>query len=125
MTRILNGVEGGNTSTLLRSIVTTEVGEKVLVSTVHLSINHGDAVNPLWYETMVFLMDAEGDMVVEWIELDSNRYETVDEALEGHANMVMKWFNDSYIHTEQLMLTSTEQLMLLRPPLMLTSGEEN
>jgi len=118
MTRILNGVGGGNENTLLRSIVTTEVGEKVLVSTVHLSINHGDALIPLWYETMVFLMDEGGIQIVEWSELDCDRYETEDEALEGHANMVMKWFNDSTIHTEQLTLTSGE-------PLMLTSGEEN
>jgi hypothetical protein len=109
MTRILNGVEGGNKNTLLRSIVTTEAGEKVMVSTVHLSINHGDALIPLWYETMVFLMDEGGTQIVEWSELDCDRYETGDEALDGHAEMVMKWFNDSTIHTEPLMLTSGEE----------------
>lgn len=108
MTRILNEVAGGNDRTVTRSIVTTEADEKVLISTVYLGIDHGFGGTPLWYETMVFLMDKEGKKVEDWCELDCTRYETESEAVEGHADMVTKWYSDSVIRTEQLMLTSGE-----------------
>jgi hypothetical protein len=100
MTRILNSVAGGNDRTVTRSIVTTEAGVKVLVSTIYLGIDHGFGGRPLWYETMVFLMDTNGEKVVDWGELDSNRYETESDAVQGHADMVMKWYANNLPVTE-------------------------
>lgn len=42
------------------------------------------------YETMVFPgTNASG--ITDWTELDFRRYESEDEAHEGHADMVAKW----------------------------------
>jgi hypothetical protein len=115
MTRIVNNVAGGNDRKVANSIVTTEAGVKVLVSTVHLGIDHGWGGKPLWYETMVFLMDKNGEKVVDWGGLDSNRYETEEEALQGHADMVMKWYANNLPVTEGV----SEEVRLL------ATGEES
>lgn len=59
-----------------RVVRKTQIGD-VLVSTVFLGINHGDFANPLWFETMVFGGEHDGDC---W------RYSNMSKAIEGHAN---------------------------------------
>lgn len=61
-----------------RRIAWDEVGE-IQVSTVFLGMNHGYHGQVLLFETMVF-----GGEMNEYQE----RYETYDEALEGHANVL-------------------------------------
>lgn len=56
----------------------------VRVSTVFLGINHGFGGKPLWFETMVF--SAGGDST-DYCE----RYETWDEAVEGHKKAVKEF----------------------------------
>ena len=41
-------------------------------------------------ETMVFLIDKKG-RVVNWLDLDCNRYDNDHEALQGHIKMLDKW----------------------------------
>lgn len=82
-----------DTNGIARSIVVTECGETVLISTIRLIINHGWDGRPLFYETMVFTMDEAGAKVVDWLERDSNRYETEQQAVDGHSDMVTKWVN--------------------------------
>ena len=94
MQRIRNNESGGSSNTLTRSIVITEGGETVLVSTISLlGIDHGFGGTPLFYETMVFTMDDNGEDVIDWCERDCMRYTTAEQAMEGHADMVTKWFN--------------------------------
>lgn len=56
------------------------------VSTVRLSIDHGFDGTPLWYETMVFPIDKDGE--VSFAEVYCDRYETLEEAFAGHDNVV-------------------------------------
>ena len=57
-----------------------------LVSTVFLGLDHGwGEGKPLWFETMVFNQeDPREDVFCE-------RYETWDEAVEGHRQIVEEW----------------------------------
>lgn len=65
------------------------------VSTVWLGINHSfGSGRPLIFETMVFphnKQDDGGKGVTGWGDVDSDRYSTEAEALEGHARMVETW----------------------------------
>jgi hypothetical protein len=45
------------------------------------------------YETMTFAADETGK-VTDWLELDCHRYDTEQEALEGHADVVATWYNE-------------------------------
>ena len=54
----------------------------VLVDTCY-TIDHG-------YETMVFKCDSKGN-VKKWDELDSEWYDTWEEALRGHDHMRSEW----------------------------------
>lgn len=66
----------------------TVVNSKYVVSTVRLA--GGGLYGGHIFETMVFPSDAEGD-VTNWLELDSQRYRTIDEARIGHNDMVQSW----------------------------------
>lgn len=70
------------------SVEKTELPNGRLVSTVWLGLDHGFGGRPLWFETMVFAKRGDG------CELDCDRYETEDEAREGHRRMVEKWSAD-------------------------------
>jgi hypothetical protein len=61
-----------------RSVVKTTVGQ-FTVSTVFLGINHGDKVNPLWFETMIFDEHAS-----DFVQHYQERYETCEQAIAGH-----------------------------------------
>ena len=65
-----------------RRVARTEKGN-ILVSTVFLNLNHGLEDEPLWFETMAF---EDGD------EIDCERYETYEQAVEGHQAMCDKVF---------------------------------
>lgn len=66
--------------------VTLPSGNHVVVSTVDLQVSaYGGR-----YETMVFHSDVEGK-VQDWGELQCNRYDTPQEALDGHAVIVAQW----------------------------------
>ncbi len=52
----------------------------VEISTIRLPINHGDANNPLWFETMVFGGDQCGEL---------ERYSSINLALAGHFRWVL------------------------------------
>src|SRR5436189_165925 len=56
------------------------------VSTVWLGLDHNFSLEgpPLIFETMVFGKEL-------WMDLDSARYATEAEAMEGHWRMVRKW----------------------------------
>ena len=70
----------------------------VLVSTVDLELNHGYNKD-LWYETMIFVEDAEGK---DKIECDyENRYETKNEAIEDH-NRLLKLLKDGKYAIEDI-----------------------
>ena len=56
------------------------------VSTVELPFTHPGGI----YETMVFPSDSSGE-ITDWREQDMNRYETEEEARDGHAKMVTRW----------------------------------
>jgi hypothetical protein len=46
--------------------------------------------SPGAYETMVFRADSEGE-IADWLDLDFVRYDSPEEAEEGHELMVEKW----------------------------------
>jgi len=46
------------------------------------------------YESMVFGANEDG-RIQNWEEVDSRRYNTEDEALQGHYELVEKWSDDS------------------------------
>lgn len=56
--------------------------DSIEVSTVFLAIDHGWFGKPLWFETMIF--GSEHPKLAEYQE----RYETWDEAIEGHKRAV-------------------------------------
>lgn len=66
-------------------LIALTVGSGRRVSTVWLGINHrfGDGP-PLIFETMVFKIDGLAD-------IDSDRYSTEQEALEGHERMCQQY----------------------------------
>ena len=64
-----------------RRVAKTKIGD-VLISTVFLGLDHGfEQGHPLWFETLVF--GGKLDMEME-------RYETLEEAMAGHERMVAK-----------------------------------
>lgn len=58
------------------------------VSTIWLGLDHGFGGERQIFETMVFQGDDEDD-------IDMQRYATISEALEGHAEMAEKWIGSS------------------------------
>lgn len=66
-------------------------GDPYFVSTVDLGIDHsfGDS-RPLYYETMVFPNDS-------WDECYCKRYETREEAAEGHEKLIQDIREGKYI----------------------------
>lgn len=58
-----------------------------LISTVKLPMDHGHGGTPLWYETMVFPNNDS------WRELYCERYETLEQALNGH-EVAVQWVKD-------------------------------
>lgn len=69
-----------------KRIELTELANGYRVSTVWLGLDHGPSATgePLIFETMVFGPDS-------WMDLDCNRYSTLDQAVEGHKSMVDAW----------------------------------
>lgn len=64
--------------------VADEVVGNARVSTIFLGVNHAFGFGrPLWFETMVFIRDYNGDA-------DMDRYSTWEEAEAGHAAMVQR-----------------------------------
>jgi len=70
----------------------TVVGGKYVVSTVRLAgaDRMPDIYGGLIFETMVFTCDEQGT-ITDWLELDCQRYRTLDEARIGHNDMVQTW----------------------------------
>lgn len=58
-----------------------------LISTVFLGLGHGFGNGRRLFETMVFMPQSQNP----WREHDVARYETRQQAIEGHAAMVAKW----------------------------------
>ena len=67
---------------------------KYWVSTVWLGLDHNFNLRskPLIFETMVFPHNVIGG-VLNYGDLDMDRYSTEKEALRGHNRMVKKWEN--------------------------------
>lgn len=69
------------------------------VSTVFLGMDHSTNINgaPLVFETMIFpkwvwWKKKEDDIrCLEWLDLDTKRYATWNQALNGHIDMRDKW----------------------------------
>lgn len=78
-----------------KRVASTTLPNGYWVSTVWLGIDHSfGGVRPIIFETMVFKHDKTADGgagVTEWGEVDSDRYSTEAEALEGHARLVNEW----------------------------------
>ena len=74
----------------------TVVNSKYVVSTVRLAgaDRTPDLYGGLIFETMVFTCDEQGT-ITDWLELDCQRYRTLDEARTGHSDMVQNWTNRS------------------------------
>ena len=68
-------------------IITTKNGKYVLIDTCY-TLDHG-------WESMVFECDCDGN-VKSWIDLDVEIYDTMDEANEGHQEMINRWMNKRY-----------------------------
>lgn len=58
-------------------------GQKVVISTVFLGIDHSFCGPPQWFETMVFINGLN--------ERDTARYTTYAEAVVGHETMLQRW----------------------------------
>lgn len=85
--------------------VAINVNEYYVVSTVFLALDHNfHDGTPLLFETMVFRSDGKGGFYHEpeggLQDLDSNRYSTREEALEGHHEMCLQWL-DGTLHEEK------------------------
>lgn len=65
------------------------IGEKnYWVSTVDVGLDMSyDENPPLYWETMIFECDADGN-VLSWSALYCNRYSSKEDAIDGHANAV-------------------------------------
>ncbi len=74
---------------LIQTHVTLPSGQHVVVSTVLLPHLWGRVE----YETMTFAADEAGE-ITDWLELDCDRYYTPEQAVEGHADVVAKWYNE-------------------------------
>lgn len=73
----------------------TQVGE-YFVSTVFLGLDYsfGQLEGPILFESMVFKSTPEARVMADadaWTDIDSRRYATRAEALEGHAQLVRKY----------------------------------
>ncbi len=69
--------------TILRD--TIEVSEQhLMISTVRLPCDHGHGDTSLWFETMVFVADEDGE-VISWHDTFCWRYERESQARIGHA----------------------------------------
>jgi len=90
-TNRIQNIEAPLKTTLQATRVTTPQGGHVMVSTVDLWIVPGMKGWGGRYETMVFHSDIEGT-VQEWIELQCERYDTAQKAMEGHAAVVVEWY---------------------------------
>jgi len=66
------------------------------VSTVKLDIDHGYNGSHLWYETMIFGKDKEGN--IDFMDKYCNRYATEEEAREGHNNVLKSLKNETIIY---------------------------
>jgi hypothetical protein len=67
-----------------RRRVGRDIVNGLLVSTVFLCIDHGFGGTPKWFETMIFRGENLDNSVDDW----QWRYETWDEAVEGHKAVV-------------------------------------
>jgi uncharacterized protein YcgL (UPF0745 family) len=67
----------------------TDVIKSSKSSTGYLYIDSRDTFD-VGLETMVFICDKNGE-VTDWMDLDSDRYSTVDEMELGHKRMISKW----------------------------------
>lgn len=88
-TNRIQNLELTNERQLAQTRVTTPSGQHVVVSTVLLP-HMWDRVE---YETMTFAADEAGE-ITDWLELDCDRYYTPEQAVEGHADVVAKWYNE-------------------------------
>ncbi len=68
----------------IRKDTITRDGQHFLVSTVCLESMHFGGE----YETMVFPCDTDGN-VTDWGDLHCDRYETYEQAVAGHAGVVL------------------------------------
>lgn len=62
-----------------------------LISTVFLGSDHGIHRAEIWFETMVF--DAESGKINYGNDLESERYYSYEEAVEGHKRLCEKYRN--------------------------------
>ena len=85
-----------------RRVNETTLPDGKWVSTVFLGLNYAffDESKPQWFETMVFdgekkeIKLMKSKYTLEHGEsIDQDRYETWEEAKEGHKQMVLKWTN--------------------------------
>lgn len=65
-----------------RNIVKTKDGNYVL-------IDSRDTFD-CGYETMVFRCEENGN-VENWLDIDVDRYSTLEEMIDGHTRMIKKW----------------------------------
>jgi len=91
-----------------RSVRSTRINKRFVVSTVRLSEmvkgidqmigtaskligdRHADLLIQGDYETMVFRCDPDGG-VSDMMDIDMQRYDTEEEAIKGHEEMVQRW----------------------------------
>ena len=83
---IVHNIPGIGERCLYRSLVTMQNGETVLVSTISLHYFSMPA-NLHKFETMVFHFDVIQNKVVDWAELDGDRYDEASDAWKGHLEM--------------------------------------
>ena len=90
------GTKMSNPNIIARTVVGTAPNPKYVVSTVRLA--GADRMPDIYggriFETMVFTCDEQGT-ITDWLELDCQRYRTLDEARTGHSDMVQNWTNRS------------------------------
>lgn len=72
-------------------VAETTIPDKHWISTVFLGNDHsfGFGREPLWFETMVFGLTADGQP--DYHEIDCERYTTWEEAEAGHSRLVAKY----------------------------------
>lgn len=74
-----------------------------IVSTIWLGLDHSFGGGPpLFFETMVFPLDAHGEMIPN--EIAGQRYSTEEQAMKGHEEMCL-----SYIKPLDLMVKKLEE----------------
>ena len=85
-----------------KTIKQTTLPNKKWVSTVWLGLDHSfeESKKPLIFETMVFKRKLTGNFKKNRklaYDLDSQRYSTLKEAIEGHDKMCKKWGKKKWI----------------------------